>query len=50
MPILALAFIMANRHRFALYGEGKFQAEIDKYLVDILLQDEDQVALRRVDV
>lgn len=50
MPILALAFIMANRNRFALYGDGKFQAEIDKYLVDILLQDEDFVALRRVDV
>ena len=50
MPILALAFIMANLHRFALYGEGKFQADIDDYLVDILLQDEDLVALRRVDV
>lgn len=50
MPILALAFIIANRHRLALYGEGKFQADIDSYLVDILLQDEDLVALRRVDV
>ena len=50
MPILALAFIMANHHRLALYGEGKFQADIDDYLVDILLQDEDLVALRRVDV
>ena len=50
MPILALAFIMANLHRFSLYGEGKFQADIDDYLVDILLQDENLVALRRVDV
>lgn len=50
MPVLALAFIMANRHRLALYGEGKFQADIDGYLVDILLQDEDLVSLRRVDV
>jgi hypothetical protein len=50
MPILALAFVMANRDRFALYGEGKFQAEIDDYLVDVLLQDKDLVALRRVDV
>jgi hypothetical protein len=50
MPILALAFIMANGDRFALYGEGKFQAEIDDYLVDVLLQDEDLVALRQVDV
>jgi len=50
MPLLALAFVMANRHRLALYGEGKFQADIDDYLVDILLQDENLVALRRVDV
>ncbi len=50
MPILALAFIMANRYRFALYGEGRFQAEIDDYLVDMLLQDENLVALRRVDI
>lgn len=50
MPILALAFVMANRRRLALYGEGKFQGEIDDYLVDKLLQDENLVALRRVDV
>jgi hypothetical protein len=50
MPILALAFIMANRDRFALYGEGKFQAEIDDFLVDVLLQDENLVALRQVNV
>jgi hypothetical protein len=49
MPILALAFIMANRHRLAVYGEEKFQADIDDYLVDVLLQDENRVALRRVD-
>ena len=50
MPILALAFIMANRHRLALYGEGKFQADIDDYFVDIMLQDENLVSLRQVDV
>jgi hypothetical protein len=50
MPVLALAFVLANRHRLALYGEGKFQADIDDYLVDILLQNQDLVALRRVDV
>ena len=50
MPILALAFIMAHRTRLAVYGEGQFQADIDDYLVDILLQDENLVALRRVDI
>lgn len=50
MPILAFAFIMANRHRFAIYVEGKFQADISDYMVDILLQDEALISLRRVDV
>lgn len=50
MPILALAFVLANRNRFAVYCERKFQVEIDSYLVDILLQDENLIALRRVDV
>ncbi|WP_296711274.1 hypothetical protein [Rhodoblastus sp.] len=49
MPILALAYIMANRNSLALYGEGKFQVEIDDYFVDILLQDENLVGLRKVD-
>ncbi|WP_035677777.1 hypothetical protein [Bradyrhizobium liaoningense] len=50
MPVLALAFILANRDHLAIYGEGRFQAEVDDYLVDTLLQDEKLIALRRVDV
>lgn len=50
IPVLTLAFILANRAQFAVYGEGRFQADIDDYLVDVLLQDEHLVALRRVDV
>lgn len=50
MPILTLAFILANRAEFAVYGEGRFQPDVDDYLVDTLLQDERRVALRRVDV
>jgi hypothetical protein len=50
MPILALAFVMANRHQFAVYCQGKFQSDVDDYLVDIMLQDEDFVALRRVNL
>jgi hypothetical protein len=50
LPILASAFIMANRHRYAIYAEGRFQADISDYFVDILFQDENLIALRRVDV
>jgi hypothetical protein len=50
MPVLALSFVMANRHQFAVYCQGKFQSEIDNYLLDIMLQDESYVALRRVNL
>lgn len=50
LPILALSFMMANRDRFAVYGMGKFQSDIDDYLVDLLLQDETLVAIRRVNL
>jgi hypothetical protein len=50
MPIFALAFLLAHRDRLAMYGEGKFQSDVDDYLVDILLQDEKLVALRHVDL
>jgi hypothetical protein len=50
IPILACAFIMANRHRYAIYAEGRFQADISDYFVDILYQDEGLIALRRVDI
>lgn len=50
LPILACAFVMANRSRFAIYAEGRFQADITDYFADILYQDEELIALRRVDV
>ncbi|MDB6166020.1 MAG: ATP-binding protein, partial [Lacunisphaera sp.] len=50
LPLLACAFIMANRHRFAVYAEGRFQADISDYIVDIMLQDEGLIAFRRVNV
>jgi energy-coupling factor transporter ATP-binding protein EcfA2 len=50
MPVLALAFILANRDHLAIYGGGRFQPDIDDYLVDVLLQDEKFVALRRIEV
>lgn len=50
MPVLASAFMLANRHRFAMYGEGRFQADIDDFLLDLLLQDPNKIALRAVSV
>jgi hypothetical protein len=50
MPLLAFAFVMANAEGVAVYSEGRFQAAIDDYFVDTLLQDESRVALRRVDI
>ncbi len=48
MPILALAFVMSNQEDLAVYCEGRFQATIDDYFVDRLLQDEATVAVRQV--
>lgn len=50
LPILACAFILANRSRLALYAEGRFQADISDFFVDVLYQDEALISLRRVDV
>jgi hypothetical protein len=50
MPILALAFALANAERLAVYCDGQFQADIDSYFADMLLQDEHQVAFRWIAV
>lgn len=50
MPILAIAYIMANRDRIAVYAEGRFQTDVNDYFADILLQDEDMIALRGVEI
>lgn len=49
MPVLALAFIMANRDRFAVYLDETFQTALDDVFVDRLLQNPGGVRLRRVD-
>jgi energy-coupling factor transporter ATP-binding protein EcfA2 len=49
MPVLALAFVLANQGRLAVYTDGIFQADVDDFFVDRLLQDEACIALRRVD-
>jgi hypothetical protein len=50
LPILAVAYILANRSSLALYAEGTFRPELDRYAVDLLLQDENPIALRPVDL
>ncbi|WP_316162444.1 ATP-binding protein [Bradyrhizobium sp. SZCCHNRI20481] len=50
MPILAVAYIMTNRDRIAVYAEGRFQTDVNDYFADILLQDEDLIALRGIEI
>ena len=49
MPILALAYILANKERFAVYVDGVFQTELNDLFVDRLLQKPEAVRLRQVD-
>ncbi|MEI9850111.1 MAG: hypothetical protein WDN24_03665 [Sphingomonas sp.] len=49
MPALALAYMMANRERVALYVDDVFQSELDDLVVDRLLQKPAALRLRRID-
>jgi len=49
MAPLALAYLMANRDRVAVYIDGVFQAAFDDFLVDKLLQKPDLFRLRHID-
>jgi hypothetical protein len=49
MPVLALAALIANRDRLAVYVDGVFQTGLDDVVVDKLLQKPGEVRLRRVD-
>ncbi|MCH8858360.1 MAG: ATP-binding protein, partial [Proteobacteria bacterium] len=48
LPILALAFIQANRRTLAVYAEDVFRPQVDRYVVDLLFQSEKHIGLRRV--
>jgi hypothetical protein len=50
LPILALAFTLAQRSTVAVYAQGVFRPELDSYVADLLLQDERLLGLRRVDL
>lgn len=47
MPVLALAFMLANRSSYAVYQDGRFVAELDDIFVDRMLQDPSAIVLRR---
>ena len=47
MPVLALAFMLANRSSYAIYQDGRFVAELDDIFVDRMLQDPSAIVLRR---
>jgi hypothetical protein len=49
MPVLTLAYLMANRDRIAVYIDGTFQTAFDDVFVDKMLQKPDAVRLRRID-
>lgn len=48
MPLLALAFLLANRSTVAVYDAGLYQAELSDVFVDRMLQDPAAIELRRV--
>jgi hypothetical protein len=50
MPILALAYFLANRNSLALYMEGVFTPELTEVVVDEWLQDPSRVSFRYVDI
>jgi hypothetical protein len=50
LPILALAFSLAQRSTIAVYAHDIFRPELDSYVADLLLQDERLVGLRRVNL
>lgn len=50
MPILGLAYILARASRTSIYLDGIFRPQLDKFLVDRLLQDPRSIQLRDVEL
>jgi hypothetical protein len=50
MPILAFAFILANKDRVAVYKNGMFEPELTDYIVDESLQDPSRISIRYVQI
>jgi hypothetical protein len=50
LPVLALAFALSRQSTVAVYAQDVFRPELDAYTTDLLLQDEQLLALRKVDL
>ena len=48
MPILALAYILSQRDRLAVYVDGLFQTDLDTFFVDKLLQNPASIRLKTI--
>lgn len=48
LPVLALAFVLANKHRIAVYKNGMFVPELQEADIDEALQDPAHISLRHV--
>jgi len=49
LPVLTLAYLMANRDRMAVYVDAVFQTGFDDLFVDNLLQKPAEIRLRHID-
>ncbi len=49
MPVVALAYLLANRERVAVYVDGVFQTGLDDVVVDKLLQKPAEIRMRHID-
>lgn len=50
MPVLAVAFVMSQRHKIAVYRDGIFRARFDDVDVDYLAKDPSFIQLRWMDL
>ena len=50
MPVLAVAFILSQRDKLAIYREGIFKARFDDVDVDYLAKDASTIQLRWMDL
>jgi len=50
LPVLAFAFILANKDRIALYRDGMFIPEITDTIIDEALQNASRIAMKYVEI
>lgn len=50
LPVLALAFMLANKDRIAVYKNGMFVPELQEADIDEALQDPSRISLRHVQI